>query len=274
MLIDWFTVFAQIINFLILVLLLKHFLYGRIIEAMDAREAGIAKKAQQAEEHRRRAQDEARSLEDKVRSFDADYQERLKTAKLEVRDLKAQQIRLARNEVGALREQWGEALNRQQSEFVHELKRRSGEELCEIARRALGDLADVELEAQVVGAFTRKLIASCGGNPALHGALENAPGAITISSSFPISSEQQRELVQHLQTELLGDRPVQFEEDPELSCGVVLRANSHVVEWSLDAYVDELAERFQEAIAAESHGASRAADLDEQDNPFPEDPLP
>ncbi len=39
---DWFTVVAQIINFLILVALLKRFLYGPIIRAMDRREAEIA----------------------------------------------------------------------------------------------------------------------------------------------------------------------------------------------------------------------------------------
>ena len=37
--IDWFVLFAQIVNFLVLVFLLKHFLYGRILDAMDARQA-------------------------------------------------------------------------------------------------------------------------------------------------------------------------------------------------------------------------------------------
>jgi F-type H+-transporting ATPase subunit b len=37
MLIDWFTVGAQVLNFLILVWLLKRFLYGPILDAIDAR---------------------------------------------------------------------------------------------------------------------------------------------------------------------------------------------------------------------------------------------
>ena len=40
MLIDWFTVVAQIVNFLVLVALLKHFLYGRLVRGDGrAREA-------------------------------------------------------------------------------------------------------------------------------------------------------------------------------------------------------------------------------------------
>ena len=42
MLIDWFTVLAQIVNFLILVALMKRFLYGPLIAAIDAREQSIA----------------------------------------------------------------------------------------------------------------------------------------------------------------------------------------------------------------------------------------
>ena len=38
MLIDWFTVGAQALNFVILVWLLKHFLYKPILNAIDVRE--------------------------------------------------------------------------------------------------------------------------------------------------------------------------------------------------------------------------------------------
>jgi F-type H+-transporting ATPase subunit b len=43
MLIDWFTVAAQAINFLILVWLLKRFLYKPVLNAVDAREKAMRK---------------------------------------------------------------------------------------------------------------------------------------------------------------------------------------------------------------------------------------
>ena len=42
MLIDWFTVVAQTVNFLVLVWLLKRFFYRPILNAIDAREQRIA----------------------------------------------------------------------------------------------------------------------------------------------------------------------------------------------------------------------------------------
>ncbi len=53
MLINWFVVAAQIINFLILVALLKRFLYGPIVAAMTAREDKIAGRLKEAQQKRR-----------------------------------------------------------------------------------------------------------------------------------------------------------------------------------------------------------------------------
>ena len=56
--IDWFTVSAQIINFLILVFLLKRFLYGPVIRAMDKREEAIAGRLKDAGQKQEEAQKE------------------------------------------------------------------------------------------------------------------------------------------------------------------------------------------------------------------------
>ena len=60
--IDWFVFLAQIFNFLLLMYLLKRFLFGRIIKAMDDREAKIAARFQEAEELKLKASEEADAL--------------------------------------------------------------------------------------------------------------------------------------------------------------------------------------------------------------------
>ena len=54
--IDWFTVIAQIINFLILVWLLKRFLYRPILDGIDAREHKIASVLSNAETQKKHAE--------------------------------------------------------------------------------------------------------------------------------------------------------------------------------------------------------------------------
>ncbi len=67
MLINWFTVGAQAINFLILVWLLKRFLYKPILHAIDEREKGIASQLAQAEAKVAEAQKSATTFSIKTR---------------------------------------------------------------------------------------------------------------------------------------------------------------------------------------------------------------
>ena len=73
---DWFVFFAQIVNFLILVYLLKRFLYGRIVKAMDNREAKIVARYQEAETLKQEAEKSAALYEEKNRIL-AEKQEEL-----------------------------------------------------------------------------------------------------------------------------------------------------------------------------------------------------
>ena len=67
--IDWFTVVAQAINFLILVWLLKRFLYKPILHAIDEREKGIAAQLAEAEAKKAEAQKERDDFQHKNEAF-------------------------------------------------------------------------------------------------------------------------------------------------------------------------------------------------------------
>src|ERR1700684_4356306 len=76
----WFTALAQAINFLILVWLLKRFLYKPIVNAIDEREKGIAAQLAQAEAKKAEAQKERDDFQHKNQAFDQERAAFLKTA--------------------------------------------------------------------------------------------------------------------------------------------------------------------------------------------------
>ena len=80
MLINWFTVIAQAINFLILVWLLKRFLYKPILHAIDEREKGIATQLAQAEAKKAEAQKDRDDFQHKNEVFDQERAALLKKA--------------------------------------------------------------------------------------------------------------------------------------------------------------------------------------------------
>ncbi|MEO5958542.1 MAG: F0F1 ATP synthase subunit B, partial [Opitutaceae bacterium] len=70
MLIDWFTVGAQVLNFLILVWLMKRFLYKPILNAIDAREKKISAELADAESKRAEAMKDRDEFQQKNEEFD------------------------------------------------------------------------------------------------------------------------------------------------------------------------------------------------------------
>jgi F-type H+-transporting ATPase subunit b len=70
MLIDWFTVGAQLLNFLVLAWLLKRFLYRPILDALDAREQRIAAELADADAKRAEADKARDEFQHKNEAFD------------------------------------------------------------------------------------------------------------------------------------------------------------------------------------------------------------
>src|ERR1039458_9587629 len=89
--INWFTVIAQAINFLILVLLLKRFLYKPILHAIDEREKGIATRLADVEARMAEAEKDRDDFQHKNEAFD---QERAALLKKATDEAKAERERL------------------------------------------------------------------------------------------------------------------------------------------------------------------------------------
>ena len=70
MLIDWFTVVAQALNFLILVWLMKRFLYKPVLNAIDAREKRIAMELADAKSKKAEAKKDRDEFQQKNEEFD------------------------------------------------------------------------------------------------------------------------------------------------------------------------------------------------------------
>src|SRR4249919_3833463 len=101
MLIDWFTVVAQVVNFLILVWLLKRFLYGPILNAIDAREKRIATELADAEAKKTEAQKERDKFEHKNEVFDQQRAALLSQAMDEAKGERQRRLDTARQESDA-----------------------------------------------------------------------------------------------------------------------------------------------------------------------------
>jgi F-type H+-transporting ATPase subunit b len=241
MLIDWFTVGAQALNFLILVWLLKRFLYRPILEAIDARERRIASELAAADANKTAAQSERELFRQKNETFDRERAALLIQATAEA---KAERMRLldeTRKADDASNRKRTEALRNEALALNRAVRLRTQDEVFAIARRALADLASVSLEERMGEVFIRRLrqmddAAKAG----LSAAVKTASGPAIVRSAFELPAEQRAAIQQALNETLSADVRIRFETEPDLVGGIELTANGQKLAWSIADYLASL----------------------------------
>ena len=258
MLIDWFTVAAQILNFLVLIALLKRFLYGPITRAMDEREARIASRLREADEKGRKAELEAASYREKMERFDAEREEMLAMAGREADAKRRDLTHKAREEVDGLRERWLDALRCEKESFLTDLRETMCKELCKTARRALADLAGVELERHIATVFAEKIcrVDMDGWRNGMRPVRKDGMG-VTVRSAFEIPPELRERITDAVQYRLKECTAVEFETSEDLLCGIELCAFDRKIAWNMADYMDGL-EGSVSALISEDRSVARS----------------
>jgi F-type H+-transporting ATPase subunit b len=153
MLIDWFTVGAQVVNFLILLVLLKIFLFDRIKQAMDQRENNIKERFDKAKEQEAKAKESRESFEKKTQSLQDEWDARLKQADKEAKEQRESLIKAAREEVDGLKNKWQNALEQEKASFFDRFKKQAARLIFDTVEKTLSHLADTRAQDQAVKKF-------------------------------------------------------------------------------------------------------------------------
>lgn len=245
MLIDWFTLGAQIINFLILVALLRFFLYKPIVEAMDKREAKIASRLEEAKEKREMADKEAEEYRKKQREMEEKRQEMLTQAQNEAKEQRQQMIEQAREEVNETQEAWQRAVQREKTTFLRRLRDRASEEVFVVVRRTLRDLANAELEQQLVDNFLHEIdtLDEQSQEAIAHG----TDHAYELHSAFDLSQAQREKLNTTVQDKF-GDIELKFVIESDLICGVALVTENRRIGWNVRDYLQAMQAQLEELL--------------------------
>lgn len=249
MLIDWFTVGAQIVNFLVLVFLLKHFLYGPVIRAMDRREARIAERLEEAAGKRAEAEAETEKFQKKNAEFDERKSRLLSQAREAAEQEKKDMIEKARRDADDLRGKWLKAVEDGKQAFLRDLKRRTGTQVCEIAGRALEDLSNVSLEDHIIDVFLdergkfrdamERIKASAGSEE-----------KVIVTSAFEMTVEKRQKITEKIQAAVTADLKTSFRTSSDLICGIELRMDNFTAGWNLKDYIKVLEDEISAMIEA------------------------
>ncbi len=269
MLIDWFTVAAQALNFIILVWLLKRFLYKPILDAVEARERRVAAELADANTKKTEAQKERDVFERKNEEFDrqrAALMNKATDAAEAQRQRLLEDARRAAEDFSAKRE---EELQSEANILKQAIRRRTQKEVFAIARKAMTELAATTLEDRICEVFIRRLRAMEGkAKEGLGEALKSTSKPVLVRSAFELPVLQREAIQRALHETFSIDVHVNFESAAELVCGIELSTDGHKVAWSIADYLVSLEMSIDELLKERGKPASGAAaakiDLKEQ----------
>lgn len=250
MLIDWFTVGAQALNFLVLVWLMKRYLYQPVLKAIDAREKRIAAQIADAASRETTAKQEKEEFQRKNAEFD---QQRAAVLGKVADEAKAERQRLieeARKAADALSAKRDELLRSDAKNLHDSIARRTQEEVFAIARKTLADLAGVSLEERMATVFASRLQGMDDADRVRLGeALKNSAEPALIRSAFELPQEQRAVLQQAIHVTFSADIPLRFEMAPGIVSGIELSAGGQKVAWSIAGYLATMEQGVDELLA-------------------------
>jgi F-type H+-transporting ATPase subunit b len=238
MAIDWFTVGAQIINFLILVWLLKKFLYRPITEAMHSREQGLVTRLQQSQASMAEAEQLKNQYQTSLEQLHNEADNIRSDAKQQAEAERLVQLQALDDDMQQKKNRFAEELQRQQQATGVAIKQLITEKALQLSGKILEGLASQRLEQQITHQFLQHLDTLPDEQQARLQQALSQDGAAIISSAFSLDES----VCQIIRERLIqaGAGNVVFEQDPHLVCGITLEAGGRSWEWTLERYLAEL----------------------------------
>jgi F-type H+-transporting ATPase subunit b len=250
MLIDWFTVIAQIINFLILLLLLHRFLYKPILKTIDKRQDQMQARWDAAEEEQEKAKAEAEKHHQARQELDEQREQILAEAREDAKSIRHQELQQVRQELARKRQEWHTALENEQKSILADLQEQFGRQVVTIVRQVLQELAGAELEQQVVTTFQQKLQElDDETRQSIAAAFERQNRPITVQTGLNLPQESQESLRKSLQdNNLLNGQVVQFDVSPELLFGIRVQNDAYDLAWDAEDYLQDLEQAIKQEL--------------------------
>jgi F-type H+-transporting ATPase subunit b len=241
---NWSTLILEMINFLVLVWILKRFLYKPVLDVIARRRAGVAKVLSDAEAIGR----EAETLKAEYRERLADWEKEREREEAALREALQSE---RRRQTEALRLALDE--ERKKHEVLEERRLQEAARLAEqaaadhgarFAARLLSGIASPEVEARLIDLFIGEL----GGQTPeqrrnLLRAIEESPGPVRISTAYPLDPARRSALTRALGEFFGREVACEFSERKEMLAGI----RAGIGPWTLQADLESELKGFRES---------------------------
>ena len=244
---NWSTFLLEIINFLVLVWILKRFLYRPILSILGKRRQNIQQSLSEATERHAQAIELEQQYKQRLDDWSLEKQQLMQALQQEIQAERTQKLEQLNSELTHEREKTIVVEQRRQVEKLAQYQHTAHQQGARFASRLLSAVASRELESRLFELFITTFDElNKERKETLHNACENSSKTMTVTSAFGLSSSQQQQLEKKLK--VLCNRPVkiEYEIDPQLLAGLRLLIGSSVLGINLQDELNEFVELSRE----------------------------
>jgi F-type H+-transporting ATPase subunit b len=246
--VDLFTFIAQIVNFIILVILLYYFLFKKIIRAIDQREETMRKEFEEAKNKREEAEQTIVEHKNQLNALDAQKEAWIKEAQTQAREERERLLEEARHSILEKKKEWSKKLEGEKTDFLKTLQEKIAEEVYSIAESVVTELANVELQKMLYQRFLKVMegLSEEEMNNFRNIYFQAKEKEIKIFASFELSDKEKGEIEQILNRILEAKPEISFHSD---SLGISLKLAGFQLNWTSKNYFEKLEKKFEKVLA-------------------------
>ena len=250
--IDFFTLIAQIINLLILLFLLRKFLYLPILKVLGERKALLENEYKVAEIARKKAEVLEKNAQEKYSEIEIEKQKILAQSHEKAHALEQKLTTEAEQEFKKARQKWKDKLVSEQSTFDLALQNLIAEYFQKFATGALDQMADISLNELFLNKLMQKISAQKQDKKSEFVRDFLVSGELELVSAENLDAKTKQHFKDFIQKEFMlkEDLKINFSTDKNLICGVVLKNKEQMIEWNLAEYISEFSNNLNTAVSS------------------------
>ena len=227
---NWTTFVLEIINFLVLVWILKRFLYKPVLDVIARRRAGIEKTLAAAEALQADAESLREQYEGRLADWDRERQQAREALVQEVETERASKMAELQTVLDQEREKAHVTEARHQVDAMRKIEETALMQGARFATRLLEQASGPDTESRLVELVITGLTRLPAEHiAALRSSYGKMPEAIVVVSAFPLPDDQRQRLKQALAPVISPNIPLQFEQDSEMLAGLRITLGARVL---------------------------------------------
>jgi len=235
---NWSTFLLEIINFLVLVWILKRFLYRPVLSMLEKRREKIEQSLNEATDRHTQAMALEQQYQGRLDEWELEKQQLRDALQQEIQNERTQKLELLQTELAREHEKTAVIEQRHQAETLRQYQQNSHEQGARFAARLLNTVAGPELESRLFELLMKTFDELDDEHlTILRNACQISADNITVTSAYALSDEQGPQLEQKLCTLCKQSVNINYMQDPKLLAGLRICIGAWVLRINLQ---DEL----------------------------------